>query len=241
MNTETTPLRAAFLASVAVAASAESARVAAEETWIADDDADGEDTAHPLHVAMTAAEVARDAADAAVETARAVLRESDEPREYTFRDEDGETETGVFPTFADAKDGARAWVRRGQWDTTNGTTWVRVRIACETDRGYVSGRGSADEDRLTVAVDPVEPRCSERAHDWQSPIEIVGGIEENPGIVGHGGGVIISECCMHCGCKRTTDTWAQRRDTGEQGLTSVKYEEGGYAEELAAYREANAA
>jgi hypothetical protein len=240
MTSETTPLRAAFLAALAIAASAESARVAAEEAWMADDSAvDGDETA-PTRIAYVAATDASNAADERALVARRAFQDSDEPREYTFRDEDGETETGVFATYTDAKDGARAWVRRGQWDTTNGTTWVSVRIACETDPGY-DGHGSEDEDRLTVNVDPVEPGCSERAHDWQSPVEIVGGIEENPGVVGHGGGVIISECCMHCGCKRTTDTWAQRRDTGEQGLTSVKYEEGGYAEELAAYREERAA
>ena len=42
------------------------------------------------------------------------------------------------------------------------------------------------------------------------------------------------EVCRHCGCKRTTDTWAQNRETGEQGLREVSYEENAFtAEELA--------
>lgn len=29
---------------------------------------------------------------------------------------------------------------------------------------------------------------------------------------------------IHCGARMITDTWAQRLDTGEQGLTSIAYE-----------------
>ena len=57
---------------------------------------------------------------------------------------------------------------------------------------------------------------------------------EDPGVHGHGGGVLITEVCRHCGCKRTTDTWAQNPETGVDGLRSVSYEEDAYtAEELA--------
>lgn len=81
-----------------------------------------------------------------------------------------------------------------------------------------------------------EPTCPDHdEHDWQSPHEIVGGIKENPGVWGHDGGVIINECCMHCGCKRVTDTAAQRHD-GER-ITEVTYEPGFYAEHLAELRE----
>ena len=46
---------------------------------------------------------------------------------------------------------------------------------------------------------------------------------ENPGVWGHGGGVIIEEHCTRCDATRTTDTWAQDGSTGQQGLTSVSY------------------
>lgn len=81
----------------------------------------------------------------------------------------------------------------------------------------------------------LEPECPESedgAHDWQAPYEIVGGIKENPGVWGNGGGVIIYGCCMRCGCRRTTDTWAQDMSTGEQGLRAVTYEPGYYADDL---------
>ena len=34
---------------------------------------------------------------------------------------------------------------------------------------------------------------------------------------------MITEVCAQCGRYRVTDTWAQCRDTGEQGLRSVTY------------------
>lgn len=77
----------------------------------------------------------------------------------------------------------------------------------------------------TAQLDPPEPDCEgNHTHDWQSPHDIVGGIKENPGVWGHGGGVTIREVCLHCGCGRLRDTWAQRSDTGEQGLESITYD-----------------
>jgi hypothetical protein len=56
-----------------------------------------------------------------------------------------------------------------------------------------------------------------------SPYAVLGGLRENPGVQGHGGGVTIHRVCAHCGCLRIYDSWAQRRDTGEQGLASTSY------------------
>jgi hypothetical protein len=106
------------------------------------------------------------------------------------------------------------------------TLWIDVRVYNIDDED--------DASSATVTLNPDEPPCSDdESHDWQSPFEIVGGIKENPGVWGHGGGVVITECCTNCGCARVTDTWAQRRDTGEQGLRSVSYEEGRFSEDLA--------
>lgn len=86
-----------------------------------------------------------------------------------------------------------------------------------------------ESESVTVAVDPDEPPCrAGHQHDWQSPHAIVGGSAENPGVRGHGGGVIITEACMVCGCGRRTDTWAANPATGEQGLESVTYCPGEY-------------
>ena len=90
------------------------------------------------------------------------------------------------------------------------------------------------EETITISIEPDEPDCVDgEIHDWQTPIEIVGGIESNPGVQGHGGGVVCHECCMRCGCARITDSWAQRPDTGEQGLESVEYVPDHYGAEIA--------
>lgn len=77
-----------------------------------------------------------------------------------------------------------------------------------------------------VQCDPPEPECSKDGdHYWISPYDLVGGIEENPGVYGHGGDVVITEACAFCSARRHTDTWAQDPSTGEQGLKAVWYDE----------------
>lgn len=82
-----------------------------------------------------------------------------------------------------------------------------------------------DRESHTIAIDPPEPECCAAEHDWQSPHELLGGAKENPGVWGHGGGVIIRDCCADCGAYRVRDTWAQDPATGEQGLESLRYED----------------
>lgn len=85
-------------------------------------------------------------------------------------------------------------------------------------------RDRFDRECITITVEPNEPECEAgQDHDWQSPHDVVGGLEENPGVQGHGGGVIIREVCAHCGCYRVTDTWASHG--AQQGFESVRYED----------------
>jgi hypothetical protein len=142
---------------------------------------------------------------------------------YTLRMLDGSGVELEIKAASDeaAKEEARDWARDGDWDVQS-TIWVSVRVL-DAD--------GEDVDDVTVEINPPEPKCSSaEGHDWQSPIEIVGGIEENPGVWGHGGGVKIYVVCMRCGCGRITDTWAQDSDTGRQGLTSVEYDTARYVE-----------
>ena len=108
----------------------------------------------------------------------------------------------------------------GDWDTSEGPVYVDVVIEEEGEEEWEW------RDSITVTIPVPEPDCEEgEEHDWVSPHELVGGIVENPGVWGHGGGVLILEVCCRCGTYRETDTWAQRRDTGEQGLTEITYRE----------------
>jgi hypothetical protein len=85
---------------------------------------------------------------------------------------------------------------------------------------------------IDVTFDPDEPDCIDsNGHDWQSPHYLVGGLLENPGVECNGGGVIIKEACVRCGCGRTTDTWAQDLTTGGR-FTEVWYSPGEYEDDL---------
>lgn len=148
--------------------------------------------------------------------------------------DDGDAEV-EFPAAASGAAAAQEYVDGGDWgcddDEAPSTSWVTVyawRVALRVDNGAIVEE-VVGRDGHKIAIEPTEPDCSDDdGHDWQSPVEIVGGIDENPGVRGNGGGVIIDECCMHCGCQRQTDTWAQDYADGEQGLTSVTYRPGHY-------------
>jgi hypothetical protein len=145
--------------------------------------------------------------------------------QYLAIDEAGVEERFDAATLDAAIEQLRDWMRGAEFDTTAGTVWYDAKL-------YAVGE-DADGDETTewvhtetVAFEQDEPDCTHNdGHDWQSPYSVVGGIKENPGVWGHGGGVIIRACCVHCGRYKVEDTWAQRMDTGEQGLTSIKYED----------------
>lgn len=190
----------------------DAARVAREvlehDDTIADDD--------PRYLAACDAEAA---AEEAVEAAREAYRQSDEPRRWILR-EAGYDYATIIGTLDDAIAEAERAGETGDYDTSHGTVWTEIYIHCpDTD----------DQECITVQIDPEAPPCLDGGeHDWQAPHKLVGGSKENPGVWGHGAGLLIYEACLRCGCRRTTDTWAQRPDTGEQGLTSVRYEPGYY-------------
>lgn len=133
-----------------------------------------------------------------------------------------------YPDAESADEAAQEYVSGGDWGGRSETSWVQVytwRTAITLDEDGDPVTLTLDKKDHTVEIEAEEPECVANEHDWQSPIEVVGGIKENPGVHGHGGGVIITEVCAHCGMYRVTDTWAQNPSTGEQGLTSVRYED----------------
>ena len=145
---------------------------------------------------------------------------------YTVRCEGGASEAIEAVSLDEAREMAEDWLRDGMWDTSEGTVYVHGRLL------WTDADGEEQDEAVDVTIQPTEPACSVGEHDWQSPHAIVGGLEENPGVWGHGGGVVIHEVCMRCGCERVTDTWAQDPSNGKQGLRSVSYERGKYAAEV---------
>ena len=97
---------------------------------------------------------------------------------------------------------ATRWARDGSWPERGPTFWVGLHLEW----------GASGESRHRVAIDPPAPDCTRRRHRW---------VEAR--IQTHGGGVIFTEVCKHCGCRLATDTWAQDPETGTQGLRSIEY------------------
>jgi hypothetical protein len=116
------------------------------------------------------------------------------------------------------------WTEGGDWDTSENTFWVND-YAWQIDP-VTNEELDADRVDARVAFEPAEPTCDhDGGHDWKSPHSVLGGLEENPGVWGKGGGTVSREVCLHCGVYRVTDTWAQDPSTGAQGLESVAYED----------------
>lgn len=101
-------------------------------------------------------------------------------------------------------------------------------------RRWTLGEIVVDGDRTCYLVEiPADvPACSADEHEWVAPYEVVGGLKENPGVWGKGGGLIMHRVCAHCGCLQTHDTWATGPG-GEQGLSVTTYDGGDHQ-----YREA---
>ena len=103
---------------------------------------------------------------------------------------------------ASADDAIDYYLSSGNYDTTHGPALCLIRAENQDDEDDVTQR--------YVTYQRDEPECTDYdGHQWCSPHSVVGGLEENPGVFGHGGGVTTTVVCRHCGVYRVTDTWHQ--------------------------------
>ena len=115
-----------------------------------------------------------------------------------------------YPDAKSAGEAAREYADDG-WGEIAETTWIHVWTWTQDEGGE-----QHDREYHVVEIDPEEPDCVEdELHEWT-----------DEAVRGHGGGVLISDVCAHCGLTRTIDTWAQDRETGQQGLRSISYAPG---------------
>ena len=121
-----------------------------------------------------------------------------------------------YPDAKSGKEAADTHFSEGDWpemDRPYRVTVLAYRISYDSEYDTWDMQ---DEEYHIFTIEAKEPDCSfGKDHEWCSPIEVVGGIESNPGVYGHGGGVIIKEVCKHCGKYKIVDTWYQDSQTGE--------------------------
>jgi len=146
--------------------------------------------------------------------------------------DDGNAEV-EFAAADSGEEAAQEYVDEGDWGDRSKTAWIDVSawrrayalVQIDDDDEEVVEL-MVDHERHIITIEAEEPECvGDHEHDWRSPYRILGGLQENPGVWGHGGGVIIREVCAHCGRYRVTDTWSQNPSNGQQGLQSVSYED----------------
>jgi hypothetical protein len=136
---------------------------------------------------------------------------------YEVRDDQGDVTEIQALDDSDAEVKAVEFVSEGDYgDSTKKTIWIDVscRVKPESD----TEDDGLDWFYITVAIDPKEPQCADV--DGDSDHAWVDGQAR-----GSGGGVKGTDWCARCGLRRHWDTWAQRMDTGEQGLSSIEYED----------------
>jgi hypothetical protein len=142
----------------------------------------------------------------------------------------GHTQIVGTPGVAAAMEAAAEWVL-GNWEPTDETYWVDVEIESGvylpgllewmpegTGRPRINPEGIewSEEGKISVPVDPLVPPCKkgfeEHEWGWMAPRLNEAGLFDT------------AEVCSRCGLIRITDTMATRKDTGEQGLDSIRYE-----------------
>jgi hypothetical protein len=143
-----------------------------------------------------------EAADAERDAAFAAWRDSDEPRVYSLGDGGSDCTITCSPSKLE-ESVINAWSDAFEPDAT---TW-----RCHVTASCTDGTN----ERFVIQIEPEVPACADDGdHDFDSP---------NDFVRGHGGGVIISTVCAHCGITRTIDTWATDSYDGTQGHRYTSY------------------
>jgi len=110
-------------------------------------------------------------------------------------------------------------------DSYDYTGFVTFYVYKRIQFGDIKMDTKKDTESITLQAEVVTPGCSEApSHEWVTPYEVLGGLKENPGVWGYGVVTISQEVCKHCGCLKTTDTWATNPSDDTQGHTVVSFE-----------------
>ena len=142
-----------------------------------------------------------------------VGRGKPKPKRYEIREDSGASEIIEADSLEDAMNQARDWASDGSYQER---VMVTVRATLLDRKGKPVPYETAS-DEVEAGPEPEEPECAEgKEHDWCAPYEVVGGIEENPGVWGLGGtSMSFLTVCRHCGSYRTVLSRGSQRNPGE--------------------------
>ena len=108
------------------------------------------------------------------------------------------------------------------WPTeSRKTTFLDTELVAKNERGE-----TIEEEKIEVRFDPPLPCEGDASRGkcrWDNPHELLGGLEENPGVRGHGGGAAIMEVCRTCGSYRETLTHDQDTGSSDEWEKTTRY------------------
>lgn len=116
----------------------------------------------------------------------------------------GFTEDCQAETLDAALATARDWVGQTEWGSQHQPVWAVIHILDEAEEESLASE--------TICIPQDVPPCiDEDPHCWRQT-----------GVVGNGGGVIITSTCDTCGCEMTQDTGASDPFGGPSVLTTYE-------------------
>lgn len=140
-------------------------------------------------------------------------------------------------SLEDAIEKGRDWIEDGEWSgCREDGDIIRLGItldACVRKITHDVGGDDITEEQdahdCSGSYSDPEPECEEGGgdddggHDWQSPHELVGGIDDNPGVWATGGtSMRFATVCGRCGCYRTENRVGCQRNADDADAT-VEY------------------
>ena len=165
------------------------------------------------------------------------------PRYYAVEDGGASTWLAEDTTANNANERARDWVREGEYggeEAVQGYTVYLVEKPTPEQLANNEPHGSSDDayevESGTVVIPATVPDCIHAdGHDFIATMDVEGGLAENPGVQGNGGGVTIDTHCSRDGCAvtRHVNTWAQ--DAHGEPYKSTTYGKRELADEVPDY------
>lgn len=137
------------------------------------------------------------------------------------------------PTQDEISEACEKWVNDGDWsefpDGLEVTVWWELSDADgdEIDYDYEIIDILPDHESLIRAAAKGKG-CGNNPedHEWESTVEIEGGLRQNPGVWSLGGTTVLnaSHCC-NCGLRRKITEYGAQRNPGQIDTTTYSYED----------------
>ena len=145
---------------------------------------------------------------------------------YEMREDSGASEIIEAESIEDAMQQAREWAAEGSYEER---VMVRVSVHEVDEDGEWLSDGESDSDEVAAGPEPKPPATDcgteDEDHDWQRPQELVGGLNENPGVFSTGGTRLdFHEVCARCGLRKHSWDQGTQRNPGDLD-EGVEYEE----------------